>query len=141
MEYDRTFRFAAARFNSLFAYQLIWDLQSFGGTVSEMVPRDKLMRLLSDVHGHNFRVRILVTNHSAELESDCVVSDIELERIVMAWRNKNLSVHDDFIAHQYRATTERMADVLMRKLRTKLGHTHIKRVEVWENDDIVAVAT
>lgn len=136
MEYKRTFRFSAAHFNELWCYQTVWEL--------DMCTPDRagLLRLLSEVHGHNFFVVVTVVGmmdiDEAQV-SDWLIDDLALEKVVMEWANINLSVHPDFMSIRARATTERMAAILLRKLRAKFSrHVHVRGVEVWETDDIVA---
>jgi 6-pyruvoyl-tetrahydropterin synthase len=134
MVYRRTFRFAAAHFNSLWAYQRVWDVgpQGCGFTV------EQLMRLLGDIHGHNFRVELVLQGIFGRDES-WLVDDVVLDKIVMEWANTNLSVHPDFVKRRLRATTEQMALVLYDKLVGRLhGLPHVEAVTVYETDDISA---
>lgn len=145
MRYIRTFRIQAAHFNSQAAYDIVWGLLPKQGivTVSEM------LACARDVHGHNFKIVVhlggpmpdtsWLQGGSTAAHHDWIVDDVRLAEIVMEWENTNLSMHQDFMVPCYRATTERMAHVLFRKLTHHIGSV-VKRVDVYETDDIYATA-
>lgn len=133
MRYTRTYRIQAAHFNSQTPYDVVWGLAPH----IEMVTKADLLTCARDVHGHNFKIVLVLEGECGD--DDWLVDDVSLEAVVMEWENTNLSMHRDFVDQRYRATTERMAEVLLRKLRGRFREL-IKRVDVYENDDIHATA-
>lgn len=132
MHYIRTFHIQAAHFNSERAYQAAWEFAA-----QEEVAPLEIVHALTDVHGHNFK--IVVTLKGTLNGKPWLVDDVALAGVVMEWDNTNLSMHPDFLDEHCRATTERMAETLLDKLRVAFGDG-VERVVVHETDCIFAVA-
>lgn len=134
MKYIRTFRLQVAHFNSMKAYELarrLIDTQKLG--------YEDVLFCLHSIHGHNLKIVVALERELHVV--DWIVDDVKLTKAIMEWDNRNLSLHTDFFGQEYRATTERMAQVLFFKLQhvPEIGDA-VKRVEVWENEDICAVS-
>jgi 6-pyruvoyl-tetrahydropterin synthase len=135
MIYERTFRFSAAHFNSLMAYQIAWKIAN----KIEVSPEQQFIAL-HHIHGHNFRVVVTLSGEMGE--TPWLVDDVALEKKVMEWNGHNVSLHPDFLDMQQRATTENMARELVRKINGILPEgVHVRQVVVYETDDIFARAS
>lgn len=135
MRYQRTFRLQASHFNDQWSYEQVWNLPPANRGAVVDLRITELVRLLSSVHGHNFK--IVVTLDGVLAEQDWLIDDRELALVVMGWDNTNLSMHPDFFDNKLRATTENMARVLLEKLTGPFGEL-VKNVTVYETDDIFA---
>jgi hypothetical protein len=126
VRYHRRFSISASHFNSEYEYQAYERLRKRLILLEPAVTMgvDDVRRCLSNIHG----------------QGDWLVDDSVLESIVMEWNNKNLSIIPDF--EGMRATTERMASILVKKLQVIRGGQDLEwLVRVYENKDIYAEAT
>lgn len=128
--YQRQATIQASHFNGAGQYELLNNMQAS----TEPVPTSLWMELLSKIHGHNFRITIAVKAEPVEGQRYLVL-DEDLLALILQWDNCNLSIHPDFMGG--RATTELMAEVLVRKVRALVPKGAIA-VEVWETDQIMA---
>lgn len=139
VSYNRTFVIQASHFGSIQAYEQAWtllDLAQHNIMVATNIP--SVIAAMTDIHGHNFKIDVVVGDVLGDHES-WLISDVDLEAIVMEWNNVNLSLHRDFAATRMRATTERMASILVSKLTDRFGK-RIVSVTVHETNCISAKA-
>jgi|SRR5882724_3556195 len=141
ISYEREFILQSCHYNSQETYDRY--KQALEEVTGEDI-RDKqkafdlLMKVLKDIHGHNFKVKVVGTRELM-VDDDCIVVwDEELDKLVNEWDRTNLSVHPDFKG--FRATTEVMAVLLKEKLAKKWQDVHWV-VVVEETRDIRAVAS
>ena len=136
ISYEREFTLQSCHFNSKETYDRYERaIKPMVGTESA---RQDLLAVLKDIHGHNFKVKVIGTRELMA-DDDCVVVwDEELDKLVSEWDRTNLSVHPDFKG--FRATTEVMAVLLKEKLAKKWQDVHWV-VVVEETRDIRAVAS
>lgn len=135
MIYERTFWLQAAHFNSQLSYDCVWALAKEPGTKG--LRRDEALSLCRDVHGHNFRITVMLEGDPVKGKSPWLVDDVQLAQVVMEWDNTNISLHPDFMGPRWRATTELMAHVLYAKLWDVFGPI-VRAVTVNETHDISA---
>lgn len=145
MIYNRRFMIQSSHFNGEAEYAL---LQANPNSV------DAWRIVCTNSHGHNFIIYVEVGMSEANLAKDehqfYAVEDTELEALVKEWDATNLSVHSDFTAGNYRATTERICEVLARKIWNRLvkprmyaigaildAETYVQ-VRTYENESIYA---
>lgn len=126
MEYVREYHLQSCHFNDEAQYQVIYN-----------EPASEWHKVLPHIHGHNFRVVVEVYRILGD--KDWIISDVDLEAVVMEWNNCNLSVHNDFYRHRFRATTERMAELLHAKLERRFVDCNF-RVTIHETPFIYATA-
>jgi len=142
VKYIRRYRLQSCHFNDQSTYdsyemataRLVEDVEQ----VSKVELRMALQQALScakDTHGHNFLIEIEVGGQFGHHGQDWLVSDMEMEALVLQWDNTNLSTHPDFEGK--RATTEWMAALLREKLLDAFQGREFC-VRVFENDDICA---
>lgn len=141
MRYSHTFTIQASHFNSERAYETLRKIVAGLADPDEMPDASDVLAMLADIHGHNFRIEVTVENKNFQPQDNWVVDDVVLAKIVMMWDNKNLSVHEDFVRHNFRATTENMVTMLSNKLWNMLPSDSILTVAVWETDSIYAETT
>jgi 6-pyruvoyl-tetrahydropterin synthase len=148
MQYNRTYHFQAAHFNSRQAYETAWAVVDFIdaqknskaeklGEFPQGITIYSVLQALTNVHGHNFKI---VVDLRGEVESEgWLCDDVRLEKIVMRYAGKNISLHPDFLISRDRATTELIADKMRRHIIDEFPFmTHVG-VTVYETDDIFAV--
>ena len=154
--YERNFTIQAAHFNNSQAYDdfyAVIDIQRETRGPSEV---DLILKVLNSIHGHNFEIKIIAIGYLPEVEEgeegeeeeaptvwnqDYLIDDVELEKIVMEWDNKNLSTHPDFSNTRTRATTERMSLILLQKLKKIFQDQDIEwSVLVKETKDVKATS-
>jgi 6-pyruvoyl-tetrahydropterin synthase len=142
LRYDRTFRFSAAHFNSRKSYETAWDMLAALELESDTIKFpdvSAILKMLSDIHGHNFKLRVVV---DGTLDNEgFVTDDVALEKAAMRYSGVNVSMHPDFTTKLLRATTELMAENIYEAISGVItGGCGLERVELWETDDIFAVA-
>jgi 6-pyruvoyl-tetrahydropterin synthase len=137
MHYTRTFWLQVSHFNDGRTYE------NYASALQDFAERrhldsvTRLLEVVADIHGHNMRVDVTITGQLG-LGRDWLVDDPEIERVVMAFDNKNLSVIAPF-GKSHRATTENIAAYLKAQLENKNPGMTIK-VRVWETNLIHAEA-
>jgi 6-pyruvoyl-tetrahydropterin synthase len=147
MMYHREFMISSCHFNGEDTYKL-YRLLLHPESATEEQRQIKIMlmlgKVLEGIHGHNFRIVVEIEDNLVPSEG-YMVDDVAIERVVMQWNNTNLSVHKDFTSRQWRATTENMAYVLVRKISRLLLRDYdgstlgpVVSVYVHETDDIYA---
>jgi 6-pyruvoyl-tetrahydropterin synthase len=134
MNYYRTFHISASHFNSRKAYETYWALRDSDG-VLVLPTKGDLLLAFQEIHGHNFKIEV----HAAgQLNREgWVVSDLDVEKIVMQWNNKNLSTLPEFTDGRIRATTENMVVMLTEKLKDKFDDISWS-VKIHETPDVSA---
>jgi 6-pyruvoyl-tetrahydropterin synthase len=128
--YRRSFEFPAAHFNGEECYKFLRAYDE-GHPLTQI----EWFNLLKNCHGHNFKIDIEVTGFFNR--HGFVIADEDLEALIKPWENTNLSLHDDFRKHGWRATTEYMAKVLAEKIDEIVTVTRIQ-IRVWETELIYA---
>jgi 6-pyruvoyl-tetrahydropterin synthase len=143
--YSRTVTFPASHFNGEEQYKTYWRLlDGYRGdaALSDCMPF--ITGLLKGCHGHNFRATITIQADALpEGMRPWLIDDEALAALVNEWSNTNLSIHDDFVGMRVRATTELMAETLLRKIYDRfLVPQHFRvTVSIQENDEITATAS
>jgi 6-pyruvoyl-tetrahydropterin synthase len=134
--YHRTFHISIAHFNDQFPYVLAWSMAS-----DKLHQRtcaytnDEVLAMMHKCHGHDLKVEVLVEGFMEEGD-DWLVDDPEMESVVKAWDNCNVSLHPDFLKKQLRATTENMARLLQEKMVARFKSVSLCVVRIYETADI-----
>lgn len=146
MKYSRTIEFFSSHFNESAypKYNELTHTLDMGGEV--MI--HQLNELLKDIHGHNFKATITVSDEPIIIEdsdaftySGYLIADEDIVKMINEWSGINLSVHDDFLAQNIRATTENMARVLLYKTQKYLQCSATVTVVIHEAEGISAEAS
>lgn len=123
MIYVRRYELSSAHFNNTKAYEDYFSVIAKPNHELDKFDAMKLLKVLDNLHGHNFIVTVTIAGSlpavdkdATALESDWLIDDVELTHIVERWQNCNLSTHTDFVSRRLRATTERMAELLVEKI-------------------------
>ena len=134
--YKRTFHLSISHFNDQKCYDILW------GALDHSAYDLDWIYMLQNTHGHNLKVEIAISGDvPTAAGQDYVVSDEDLERVIMSYNNTNLSVHVDFTESRIRATTENIARLLLDKVSQMSDNISAVQVSVHENDDVVATAS
>jgi len=132
MKYSKTIMLQSCHFNYGETYEAHKN-----NIMKETISTKEYMRVLEDIHGHDFKIVVDITKEEYSTGLNYMVDDVVINDIVQEWNNKNLSVHEDFVSHGCRATTENMALLLKCKLERKINNCKIK-VTVHETRDMYA---
>jgi len=100
-QYRRTFTLQSAHLNNQEAYDNL-------GTALDDEDFPALMSVLTNIHGHNFKVDVTITGFLGK-EFDYLVDDRDIALFMEKFDNANLSLIPPFGPHK-RATTENLAE-------------------------------
>lgn len=120
--YHRTFFIQSAHFNGEDVYKRLKQSQDAEAYKFACI----------NSHGHNFKIEVDVAWEGDLFRNNphdfYFFADEELDQMLATWRDTNLSLHEDFLSKDYRATTERIAQVFVGKL-LKLAHFRVGELE------------
>lgn len=123
LEYERVFMLQSCHFNGSEVYAAFHAAQGLAGAKDyEGAYQMLCARVLPNIHGHNFEVRVTISGNPSALGSRAYfVDDKVLAALVEGWNNTNLSVLPEFLNDSVRATTEQMAVRLQKKIVSEFG--------------------
>lgn len=139
MLYERKYVITSSHFNDDATYKAYWESQKKAEEGDFTSAFALLQAVLPAIHGHNFKVEITATAAVCPDDNGYLVDDFELEKLVRRFDNVNLSVLPEFgQVEKIRATTENIAEVLLKLCRKTFKHVTTWKVEVWEMEQIRA---
>lgn len=131
--YTKELHFSASHFNGPREYELYELVRNKSASPAET------LELLEGIHGHNFRVVVLIKWQGQTDDPAYLIEDEEIFRLVMRYNRRNLSLMTEF--SKVRATTENIAKEIWEDLADILHDKHDRvslSVSVYETPDIMA---
>ena len=133
MQYNRRFEFSSSHYG-YWQHEIVWKAK-----VNGSISFDELMHLMSMLHGHNWVVDVEFSYE--ESEKVYGVWDQDIEKIVMEWKNCNISTHPDFFQEEWVSSSENTAQKLADKLLVSFPATIPSvKVVMYETKDIWVTA-
>ncbi|SRR6266566_3359248 len=136
--YDRTYVLQSCHFNGGAVYVNYALSLKAAETGNWQDACTYLAKVMPEIHGHNFKVRILAKG-TVDGNGYTIDDQFLEEEIIKRWDNVNLSTLPEFAPMGVRATTENMASILLKRIWATFPLQSC-RVEVWETEQICAVS-